>query len=144
MLATALFAFSGASAAADGLVSVKSRYAVKETIDRCEQTVKAKGLTVFARIDHAAGAQKVGRNLRPTELLIFGSPQAGTPLLECAQSVGIDLPLKVLAWEDAAGQVWLSYNDVQYLEKRHGLRECADVAKKIGGTLEALARDATR
>jgi uncharacterized protein (DUF302 family) len=117
--------------AADGLISVKSRHTAKETLDRFENAARAKGLNVFARIDHAAAAQKIGRTLRPTELLIFGSPQAGTPLLECGQSIGIDLPLKALAWQDASGQVWLSYNDLRYLEKRHGIRECGDAAQNI-------------
>src|SRR5919106_945141 len=119
VIAAILLVCANAAHAADGLTSLKSRHSVKDTMDRFEKAARAKGLNVFARIDHAAGAQKIGRTLRPTELLIFGSPQAGTPLLECAQSIGIDLPLKVLAWQDAAGQVWLSYNDPQYLERRH-------------------------
>jgi len=130
--------------AADGLVSTKSRHGAKETLDRFEKAVRAKGLNVFARIDHAAGAQKIGRSLRPTELLIFGSPQSGTPLLECAQTMGIDLPLKVLAFQDGAGQVWLAYNDLRYLEKRHGIGECGTAAQNIGKTLEGLVRDATQ
>jgi uncharacterized protein (DUF302 family) len=133
-----------AAEGADGLVNVKSRYGAKETLDRFEQAAKAKGLNVFARIDHAAGAQKVGRVLRPTELLIFGSPQAGTPLLECAQSIGIDLPLKALAWQDPSGQVWLTYNDPQFLEKRHGIKQCGEAAKRITANLDDLARQATQ
>ncbi len=97
----------GAAQAADGLISIKSAVSVKETIDRLETSAKGKGLIIFARIDHAAGAQKISKTLRPTELLIFGNPQGGTPLMECAQTAGIDLPLKALAWEDAGGQVWL-------------------------------------
>lgn len=137
---------SGAHAAqpADGLISVKSRHSVRQTIDRFEQAAKARDLNVFARIDHAAGAQKIGRSLRPTELLIFGSPQAGTPLMECTQSIGIDLPLKAMAWQDASGQVWLSYNDLQYLERRHGISQCGEFAKKIGANLEGLARQAVQ
>ncbi len=116
---------------------------MKETINRLESTVKEKGLIVFARIDHAAGAQKIGKSLRPTELLIFGNPQGGTPLMECAQTAGIDLPLKALAWEDANGQVWLGYNDPQFLAKRHGAENCA-VAQNLRKALEALATDAIR
>lgn len=143
-LALALTVCANTAHAADGMTNVKSRYSAKETLDRFEQAAKAKGLNVFARIDHAAGAKKVGRNLRPTELLIFGSPQAGTPLLECAQSIGIDLPLKALAWQDKSGQVWLSYNDLKYLEKRHSIPQCGEFAKKISANLEGLAREAAQ
>ena len=128
------------SFAADGLVSVKSPRNAKETMDRLEEVVKQRGLTVFARIDHAAGAAKVGKALRPTEVLIFGNPQGGTPLMECAQSAGIDLPLKALVWEDAAGQTWLGYNDVSFLAKRHGAPDCAaagNINKALGGISEA-------
>jgi uncharacterized protein (DUF302 family) len=89
----------------NGLISVPSAHGVKETIDRFESDVKSKGLTIFARIDHAAGAREAGLVLRPTELLIFGNAQGGTPLMQSYQTIGIDLPLKVLAWEDAAGKV---------------------------------------
>lgn len=114
----------GAAIAAEGLSAVKSPYDAKQTMNRLEEIVKQRGLTVFARIDHAAGAAKIGKPLRPTELLIFGNPQGGTPLMECAQSVGIDLPLKALIWEDAAGQVWLGYNEPAYLMKRHETHAC--------------------
>src|SRR5258706_2560339 len=96
--------------AADGLVAVQSAHPPKETIDRFEKLAKEKGMTIFARIDHAAGAAKVGKSLRPTELLIFGNPQGGTPLMECAQTAGIDLPMKVMAWHDAPGQASVRYN----------------------------------
>ena len=111
----------------NGLITVQSARSVKETIDRLESDVKSEGMTVFARIDHAAGAAKVGKTLRPTEVLIFGNPQGGTPFLECAQSVGIDLPLKALVWEDASSQVWLAYNDPTFLAKRHGVAQCPAV-----------------
>lgn len=94
---------------AHGLKAVQSPHSVKVTIDRFEAAAKARGLNIFARVDHAGGAQKIGKTLRPTELLIFGNPQGGTPLMECAQTAGIDLPLKALAWQDAAGAVWLGY-----------------------------------
>lgn len=93
----ALILVAGAAGAADGLVSVKSPHSVRVTADRFEAAAKARGLNVFLRVDHAAGAKKIGRDLRPTELLVFGNPQGGTPLMECAQSAGIDLPLKALA-----------------------------------------------
>ena len=115
--------------AADGLVKLKSPHSAATTMGRLEQTVSQRGLIIFARIDHAAGAAKVGKQLRPTTLLIFGNPQGGTPLLECAQTAGIDLPLKALVWEDASAQVWLGYNDPAYLATRHGAGQCPVVAK---------------
>ena len=114
--------------AADGLVTVKSGYGPKETMDRLEASLKEKGMTIFARVDHAAAAAKIGKKLRPTEVLIFGNPQGGTPFILCSQTVGIDLPLKMLVWEDESGQVWLGYNDPSYLAARHGVPQCAAVA----------------
>jgi len=105
----------------DGLVSVASKYPVKATLDRLEAELKVKAITIFARIDHAAGAASVAMPLRPTEVLIFGNPKAGTPLMQSNQTIGIDLPLKVLAWQDAGGQVWLTYNDPGWLARRHRL-----------------------
>ena len=130
-----LLAFSSAAFGADGLVAIKSPFPAKETMDRFEQNATQRGLNVFARIDHAAGAAKIGKTLRPTEVLIFGNPQGGTPLMECAQSVGIDLPLKALVWEDAEGQVWLGYDDPAYLAQRHGVAECP----AVGGLSRALS-----
>jgi uncharacterized protein (DUF302 family) len=121
------FSFSTITRAADGLIVVKSPHSPKDTMERLEAVVKEKGLTIFARIDHAAGAAKVGKKLRSTELLIFGNPQGGTPFMECSQTVGIDLPLKALVWEDASGQVWLGYNDPEFLAKRHGVMQCPAV-----------------
>lgn len=127
--------------AADGLVQLKSPRPVKATADRLEQLAQQRGLVVFARIDHAAGAAKVGKTLRPTEVLIFGSPQAGTPFIECAQTVGIDLPLKALLWEDAQGQVWLGYNDPSWLARRHEAAGCA-VVEAIGKALGSISEAA--
>ena len=124
--------------AAEGITAVKSPRPVKETMDRVESVAKERGLMVFARIDHAAGAAKVGKTLRPTEVLVFGNPQGGTPLMECAQSMGIDLPLKALVWQDAAGQVWLGYNDVAYLARRHDAGTCPAV-ENVGKALSGLA-----
>ena len=121
------FLFSTSAWGADGLIAVKSPHSSKDTMDRLETLVKQKGMTIFARIDHAAGAAKVGKNLRSTELLIFGNPQGGTPFMECNQTVGIDLPLKALVWEDASGQVWLGYNDPEFLARRHGVSQCPAV-----------------
>lgn len=126
--------------AADGLVVVKSPHSAKETMNRLEDIVKQRGLNVFARIDHAAGAAKIGKTLRPTELLVFGNPQGGTPFMECAQSVGIDLPLKALVWEDASAQVWLGYNDPAFLARRHEVAQCpvaGNLAKALAGLAEA-------
>ena len=118
--------------AADGLITIKSAFGPEETEKRLEAEVKAKGLTVFAHIDHAAGAAAVGLPLRPTDLLIFGNAKGGTPLMQQTQTVGIDLPLKVLVWEDESGTTWLSYNAPDYLAQRHGAGEAARV------TVEAM------
>ncbi len=136
--AVALLSVAVVCQVANGLVTVKSTRSAKETMDRLENLVEQRGLTVFARIDHAAGAARIGKSLRPTELLIFGNPQGGTPFMECAQSVGIDLPLKALVWEDTAGQVWLGYNDPAFLAKRHGVPECA-AAANIGKALRGIS-----
>jgi uncharacterized protein (DUF302 family) len=142
VLLLALFVVMAAANAAEGLVTIKSAHSVKDTVDRFERLVKDKELNVFARIDHAAGAKKIGKNLRPTQLLIFGNPQGGTPLMACAQSIGIDLPLKALAWEDSAGQVWLAYNDPQYLVRRHGISDCGLVAGNMRKALDGFAQKA--
>lgn len=140
LLLTLCFVFISTSAvlAADGLVSLKSSYSAAETMNRFEAIAKNKGLNIFARINHTAGAAKIGKTLRPTEVLIFGNPQGGTPFIECAQTVGIDLPLKVLVWKDAAGQVWLGYNDPVYLAKRHGVLKCP-AAGKLSKALAGLS-----
>ncbi|HEY7663724.1 MAG TPA: DUF302 domain-containing protein [Xanthobacteraceae bacterium] len=130
--------------AADGLTLMVSSFGPKESMDRLETEVRAKGMTVFARIDHAAGAAEVGLPLRPTELLIFGNAKAGTPLMQANQAVGIDLPLKALVFEDAAGKVWLSYNDPHGLAQRHGLGpEVAPALDAIAAALKAIAIKAT-
>lgn len=126
--------------AAEGLITVESPLSPQETMDRLEMLVEQKRMKVFARIDHAAGAKSIGQTLRPTELLIFGNPQGGTPFMECGQTVGIDLPLKMLVWMDASGQVWLGYNDPAYLAARHGVSQCP-VVKKISNALANIARE---
>jgi uncharacterized protein (DUF302 family) len=100
-------------------------------------------MTIFARVDHAAGAAKIGKQLRPTELLVFGNPQGGTPFIECSQTVGIDLPLKALVWQDESGQVWIGYNDPAYIAQRHGVPQCPaiDTLKKaVAGFVAEAAR----
>jgi uncharacterized protein (DUF302 family) len=130
--------------AADGLVTIRSSYGPKDTMNRLEAAVEAKGMTVFARIDHAAGTAEVGLPLRPTELLIFGNAKGGTPAMQSRQTIGIDLPLKGLVWEDASGTTWLSYNDPSWLAKRHGLNHEAETAvNAMAGALGGLARAAT-
>ena len=104
-----------------GLISLKSNFPFQETLDRLIHQVETKGLTVFGRVDHAAAAVGAGLQLRPTEVLIFGNAKGGTPLMQVTQTIGIDLPLKALIWQDAAGQTWISYNDPVWLTERHGI-----------------------
>jgi uncharacterized protein (DUF302 family) len=129
----------GAGSHPDGLLASRSPHSPKDTMDRLEAQVKQRNLNVFARIDHAAGAQRIGKTLRPTELLIFGNPQGGTPLMECTQTAGIDLPLKGLVWQDAAGQVWLGVNDPAWLARRHGAPDCP-AAANLRQALDALVK----
>lgn len=136
-------AFAVSAQTPQGLIAVKSGYSVKETMDRFEAAAKAKGMSVFARVDHSAGAQKIGKTLRPTEVLIWGSPQGGTPLMECAQSVAIDLPQKALAWQDDKGDVYLGYNDPAYLMNRHAAKGCEGPVGNLSKALAALAQEAT-
>ena len=135
--------FALGAQAQNGLISVKSTHGVTETIDKLQAALESKGMTIMARVNHAKGAEKAGMELPPTELLIFGNPKVGTPLMQCQRSVAIDLPQKALAWEDGDGQVWLSYNDPEYLNQRHGLSECAEVLKKVSGALANFAKAAT-
>ncbi len=121
----------------DGLAIVQSNLGARETMDRLAAEVKAKGLTVFARIDHAAGAAEVGMPLRPTELLIFGNARGGTPLMQANQLVGIDLPLKALVYQDADGKVWLAYDEPSWIAQRHHLGE--SVATNVQPLTKALA-----
>ena len=140
---TALFLLTSLAYADNGIISVKSSHEVKATADRLESTLKQKGMTVFIRINHAAGAQKVGKKLRPTELIVFGNPKVGTPLMQCRQTTAIDLPQKALIWEDQEGTVWFSYNDPNYLVERHGIAGCAEVIQKIEKALSNFAKAAT-
>jgi uncharacterized protein (DUF302 family) len=122
---------------ADGLITVSSSFGPEETMKRLEAEVRAKGMTVFARVDHAAGAAEAGLPLRPTDLLIFGAARGGTPLMQAAQTIGIDLPLKALVWQDEEGKTFLSYNDPAYLAHRHGL---ADQVKPVVDTMTAVLK----
>jgi len=128
----------------DGLITVSSSFGPEETLKRLEAEIRAKGMTVFARVDHAASAAAAGLPLRPTDLLIFGAAKGGTPLMQAAQTIGIDLPLKALVWQDEAGQTFLSYNDPAYLAHRHGLADQVKFAvDAMTGALEAIAAKAT-
>jgi uncharacterized protein (DUF302 family) len=132
----------------NGLTTLSSIHSAKETMDRLEADVRAKGLTVFARIDHSAGAKAVGLTLRPTEVLMFGNAQGGTPLMQALQTTGIDLPLKALVWEDPGGKVWLSYNEPAWIAQRHGdaghgAAQVSEVTGRLAGALAALAKAAT-
>jgi uncharacterized protein (DUF302 family) len=130
--------------AAQGLKTLRSSFGPKDTMNRLEAEVRAKGMTVFARIDHAAGAIAVGLSLRPTEVLIFGNAKAGTPLMQSVQTIGIDLPLKALVWQDGSGDTWLSYNDPAWLAQRHGLGgETAAAIGAMTAALDAVAKAAT-
>jgi uncharacterized protein (DUF302 family) len=133
-----------ATAAAQGVVSVKSNYGVATTANRLEKALQEKDITVFARIDHADGARSVGQTLKPTILVIFGTPAMGTPLIERSRTMGIDLPMKALIWEDKAGKVWFSYNDPDYLFRRHGLTEMNAAMHTLQQTLAGLAAAATQ
>jgi uncharacterized protein (DUF302 family) len=130
--------------AVDGLITLRSAFDPKETMSRLEAEIRAKGMTVFAHVDHAAGAAAAGMTMRPTDLLIFGAAKGGTPLMQAVQTIGIDLPLKALVWQDDAGATFLSYNDPAYLTHRHGLGESAKpVVEAMSGALKAIAAKAT-
>jgi uncharacterized protein (DUF302 family) len=130
--------------AAAGLVTVGSRFNAKETVDRLEAEIRAKGMTVFARVDHAAGAAAVSMPLRPTELLVFGNARGGTPLMQAEQTIGIDLPLKALVYEDASGNVWVAYNDPHWLAERHGVGSAAAVVAAMRAALEGVVGKVAR
>jgi uncharacterized protein (DUF302 family) len=129
----------------NGIVRVKSAFSVSETTERFESIAQQQGLKIVAKIDHAAGAKSINQELRPTQLIIFGNPVAGTPLMQCNQTVGIDLPQKVLIWQDEQGQVWFGYNSLKYLMARHQLKGCGEKAlQKIDNALSMLAQKATQ
>lgn len=125
-----------------GLTTIKSSHGPRDTMNRLEAAVKARSMTVFARIDHSAGAAAAGLSLNPTELLIFGNARGGTPLMQTAQTIGIDLPLKALVWQDASGSTWLSYNDPAWLAQRHGLSGTEVPIGNLTGALDAVAKAA--
>jgi uncharacterized protein (DUF302 family) len=125
--------------AGDGIISRPSKYSVPETLHRLETILTAKGIKIFALVDHSGEAEKAGLKMPPTQLLIFGNPKGGTPVMLAAPTAAIDLPWKALAWQDTSGQVWLSYNDAAYVQRRFGLSD--DVMKPLAG-LSALIEQA--
>ena len=129
----------------NGLISLPSRYSALETMDRLLAALNKRQLTLFARIDHAAGAAAVGLSLRPTEAVVFGNPRGGTALMADRQTAGIDLPLRALVWEDADNKVWLSYNDPQWIAQRHGLGAAsAGAVEAMVKALAAIAEEVTK
>ncbi|UAB69180.1 DUF302 domain-containing protein [Vibrio sp. SCSIO 43132] len=133
-----------AFAADNGLITVKSHHSVEQTAEKLINVLESKGMTVFTQIKHDEGAKKVGMELRPTRLVIFGNPKVGTPLMKCSQTTAIDLPQKMLIWQDASGENWLSYNNPDYLNERHGLEDCAKVIGKVKQALGNFAKAATQ
>jgi uncharacterized protein (DUF302 family) len=128
----------------DGLTTVRSSRGPAETLERLEAEVKQRGLTLFAHVDHARGAAEAGLQLRPTDLLIFGNAKGGTPLMQSQQTIGIDLPLKLLVWQDAAAATWVSYEDPAWLAERHGVgREREATVSALSAALKAIAAAAT-
>ena len=126
-----------------GLTTIRSHFDHKETLNRLDAAIKAQGMTVFARIDHAAGAAEAGLTLAPTELIIFGNARGGTPLMQSVQTVGIDLPLKALVWKDASGTTWLSYNEPSWIAQRHNIPNAELAVNKMTAALGAISRKAT-
>ena len=134
---------TGLIAGENGMIIKKSHYSVKVTLDKLENVLRKKGITIVTRWSHHAGAKKVGIPLRPTELLIFGNPKLGSHFFTSNQTAGIDLPMKALAWKDKKGQVWLTYNDPAYIANRHGINDREETVKKMTGALNKLTNVAT-
>ena len=128
----------------NGVISVESSHSVADTSMRLEKILRDKGMTIFARVDHGKGAEKVGKGLRPTELLIFGNPKSGSVLMQCNQTAGLDLPQKALIWEDRMGKTWISYNDPVWLARRHNLIGCGSMVSKIKSALDRFVTEAAK
>lgn len=142
LMALAIVFIAFPALASDGMVNVQSTFNVEETADRMESILKEKGMTVFNRIKHSEAAAAVGIELRNTELILFGNPKVGSPLMKCQQSAAIDLPQKALIWEDDKATVWISHNNPRYLEKRHNITGCEEVISKIERALAGIAEPA--
>jgi uncharacterized protein (DUF302 family) len=141
LLLIALF-FASPLHADNDFITKKSSNSVAVSMDRLENALKQRGVGIVARVDHAGAAQKADLSLRPTQVLIFGNPKLGTPLMHTSQQIGLDLPLKVLAWEDAKGQVWLTYENPGAMASRHGVKEPAEILNKMAGVLDAVTTEA--
>lgn len=144
-MSLAFFILIGSSqvSAQESLITLESNYSAKETADRFVSIIQSKGLTLFANIDHQKNAAGVDLKLRATQVIIFGNPNVGTPLMQCAQNAAIDLPQKVLITQDVNNNVWLSYNNPAYLKERHNIKGCDNVIKKITAVLKKLSTAAT-
>lgn len=144
-LAAPAYATDAPEKPVEALITTQSALSVEETADKLEAMMKEKGLTVFARINHAENAAGVDLDLRPTELIIFGNPKVGTPLMQCSQTIAIDLPQKMLVWQNEEGKAWLSYNNPDALQERHNVEGCdetfAKVKKVLGGLSAAVAAE---
>lgn len=125
----------------NGIVDTPSNHSVDETVEKLKQILQAKGVTLFTVVDHSGEAEKAGMKMLPTKLLIFGSPKAGTPVMLAAPSIALDLPLKILIWEDGQGKVWTSYNSAEYLKERHGVPEQFVQTLAVAGTLASKASE---
>ena len=143
IIAAVLLSLATAVNAGDGMITKSSKFGVKETLDRLENVLKKKGITIVTRWSHDAGANKNNIPLRPTELLLFGNPKLGSHMFTANQTAGIDLPMKALAWEDEKGRVWLTYNDPQYIANRHKIDNRLKIVKKMTGALNKLTNVAT-
>lgn len=144
LITLAMFSLSFNTLAADGVVNIRSSHSVEDTANKLEKVLLSKGMKVFARVPHSKGAKSVGVELRPTELIIFGNPKVGAPLMKCTQTVGLDLPQKALIWQDKDDAVWISYNDPAYLQQRHDIQGCDQVLKKVTGALVKMTGAAAR
>ena len=125
-----------------GLTTIPSSLGPKETVDRLEAEIRARGLTIFARIDHAAGAAEVGLKSRPTQLIVFGNARGGTPFMQSVQTIGIDLPLKILVWQDAGGKTWISCNEPRWIVQRHDIVDAEAIVTKMADQLSAISNAA--
>ena len=143
LLALSFFA-SGYANATESLISIESQHSAKQTADKFASIVEKKGLTLFARIDHQKNATGANLALRETEVIIFGNPKVGTPVMQCSQQAAIDFPQKVLVWTDAENKTWLSYNNPEYIKERHNIQGCDKILTKIAGVLNALTNAASK
>ncbi len=144
LLSLSLLSLSVSVFAADGVINVQSQHTVEQTANKLEKILLSKGMKIFQRVNHSEGAKTVGININPTELIIFGNPKVGAPLMKCAPTVAIDLPQKAVIWQDANQKVWISYNDPAYLKQRHNIQGCEKVLAKVSGALSKLTGAAAK